>query len=67
MFTCTPWVPRPPGEMSIPIVDPTIRYGDKTFWNAGKLVILDDPEVRELVAKYQDPDEALFVDDNIGV
>ncbi len=57
----------PPGEMSIPIVDPTIRYGDKTFWNAGKLVILDDPEVRELVAKYQDPDEALFVDDNIGV
>ena len=57
----------PPGEMSIPVVDPTITYGDKTFWDAGRLVILDDPEVRELVAKYHDPDDALFVDTNIGV
>ena len=57
----------PPGEMSIPLVDPTIQYGDKVFWDAGKLVILDDPQVREIVAKYHDPDDALFVDNNIGV
>lgn len=57
----------PPGEMSIPLVDPTIQYGDKVFWDAGKLVILDDPEVREIVAKYHDPDDALLVDNNIGV
>ena len=57
----------PPGEMSIPLVDPTIKYGDKTFWENGKLLILDDPEIRELVAKHHDPDDALYFDTNIGV
>ena len=57
----------PPGEMSIPVVDPTITYGDKVFWDQGRLTILDDPEVRVLAARYHDPDDALFVDDNIGV
>jgi hypothetical protein len=56
-----------PGEMSIPLVDPTIYYGDKKFWDAGKLVILDDPEVRERIAQYHDPDDALFRDTNIGL
>ena len=57
----------PPGEMSIPVVDPTITFGDKVFWKEGQLAILDHPEVRQRVAQYHDPDDALFVDTNIGV
>lgn len=57
----------PPGEMSIPLVDPTIRFDDEVYWQAGHLSVLEDRQLRQQVAKLCDPEQALRLDTHVGV
>jgi len=38
---------------------PTLVHGGKTLIDAGRLLLLDDPEIREVAAKHGDPDKLL--------
>ena len=40
-------------------LDPTFTVGGETLIDNGRLLILDDPEIRELASKFGDPDELL--------
>ena len=56
-----------PGEMSIPVVDPTIELDGDKVWDNGRLAFLDEPSVREAVAVHGDPDFAFEQEMDIGV
>ncbi|GAB4349116.1 MAG: hypothetical protein Kow0073_02510 [Immundisolibacter sp.] len=57
----------PPGEMSIPVIDPTIEFDGEKLWDKGHFVFLDRPELREKVRAYGDPDFAFEHALEIGV
>jgi hypothetical protein len=57
----------PPGEGSIPLLDPTVRFGGKTLWEHGRLLLADDPAFRARIAAWGDPDRLLRTDPNVGV
>ena len=57
----------PPGEGSIPLLDPTVRFGGKTLWEHGRLLLADDPAFRARIAPWGDPAELLLANDNVGV
>lgn len=57
----------PPGEMSIPVVDPTIEFDGEKVWDKGHFVFLDRPELREKVRACGDPDFAFEHELEIGV
>ena len=57
----------PPGEGSIPLLDPTVRFGGKTLWEHGRLLLADDPAFRARIAAWGDPARLLQTDPNVGV
>ena len=57
----------PPGEGSIPLLDPTVRFGGKTLWEHGRLLLADDPAFRARIAPWGDPGRLLQTDPNIGL
>jgi hypothetical protein len=58
---------QPPGEMSIPVVDPTIEFDGEKLWDHGRFVFLDRAELREQVRAFGDPDFAFHHELDIGV
>jgi len=56
-----------PGEMSIPVVDPTIEFDGEKLWDKGRFVFLDQPALREKVRAHGDPDFAFEHELEIGV
>lgn len=56
-----------PGEMSLPVVDPTIEFDGEALWKAGHLVFFDRPEVREALRVHGDPAFAFEHEQQIGV
>ena len=57
----------PPGEGSIPLLDPTVRFGGKTLLEHGRLLLTDDQAFRARIAAYGDPAQLLRAESNIGV
>ena len=57
----------PPGEGSIPLLDPTVRFGGKTLWEHGRLLLADDPAFRARIAPWGDPSRLLQTNPNIGL
>ena len=45
---------------------PTLRVGDETVIEHGNLKVLEDPEIREIAAKYGDPDWVLAYGPVVG-
>jgi hypothetical protein len=58
---------QPPGEMSIPVIDPTIEFDGEKLWDHGRFVFLDRAELREQVRAFGDPDFAFHHELDIGV
>ena len=56
-----------PGEMSIPVVDPTITFGGEALWDRGRFVFLDRADIRDRVRALSDPDFAFHHELEIGV
>ena len=56
-----------PGEMSIPVVDPTITFDGEKLWDQGRFVFLDRPDIRDKVRALGDPDFAFHHELEIGV
>ena len=59
--------PVQPGEMSIPVVDPTIEFDGEKVWDAGRMVFLDRPDVQDKVRAFGDPQFAFHHELEIGV
>jgi hypothetical protein len=57
----------PPGEGSIPLLDPTVRFGGKTLWEHGRLLLADDPTFRQRIARWGDPQALLRANQDVGV
>ncbi len=58
---------EPPGEGSLPLLDPTITFNGEAIWENGRLVCTRDPAFRKRIARWGDPDELLQQVDNIGI
>ena len=58
---------EPPGEGSLPLLDPTITFDGEAIWENGRLVCTRDPAFRKRIARWGDPDELLQQVDNIGI
>lgn len=57
----------PPGEGSMPLLDPTVRFGGKTLWEHGRLLLADDPTFRQRIARWGDPQALLRANQDVGV
>lgn len=55
-----------PGEMSAPVIDPTVIADGEVYWKNGELLFLNTPEMLALAAKYGCTD-AFVRDDEIGL
>ena len=55
-----------PGEMSAPVIDPTVIADGNVYWKNGELLFLSTPEMLALADKYNDQD-AFVLDNEIGV
>lgn len=47
-----------PGELALPILDPTVTFDGERIWDSGRLVFLDRDEVRGGAKKHSDPSRA---------
>jgi hypothetical protein len=47
-----------PGELALPILDPTVAFDGEKLWDNGQLVFLDGDEVRGKAQKHTDPSRA---------
>ncbi|MEC9341571.1 MAG: hypothetical protein VX663_08825 [Pseudomonadota bacterium] len=56
-----------PGELSIPIIDPTIEIDGDKVWEGGRLRFLEDPGLREIIAQIADPQVVFAQEMDIGV
>ena len=45
-----------PGEVTLPIIDPTIEFDDTAFWQDGKLAFLEREDVRSAISQHADVD-----------
>lgn len=45
-----------PGEITLPIIDPTIEFDGAALWRNGNLAFLDRDDVRSAIADYADVD-----------
>ncbi|RLA09459.1 MAG: hypothetical protein DRQ52_12365 [Gammaproteobacteria bacterium] len=57
----------PPGEGSLPLLDPTITFDGEAIWEKGELVCCRDPEFRARISQWGDPDELLHQVRNLGI
>lgn len=57
----------PPGEGSIPLLDPTVRFGGKTLWEHGRLLLADDPHFRARITGFGDPARVLRPNREVGL
>ena len=48
-------------------LDPTVRFGGKTLWEHGRLLLADDPAFRARIAPWGDPGRLLQTNPNIGL
>jgi hypothetical protein len=56
-----------PGELSVPIIDPTVSMDDKVMWNGGKFLPLERPEFVEVAKRYEHGDKAFEDCTAIGI
>ena len=54
-----------PGEIAWSLFDATVHFGDEIIWDNGKLLLLDGPEVREILDR--NGIDALEVRRDIGI
>ena len=47
-----------PGELALPILDPTVTFDGQKIWDNGRLVFLEQDEVRRGARKHSDPSSA---------
>ncbi|MGI9501594.1 MAG: hypothetical protein ACR2RE_00880 [Geminicoccaceae bacterium] len=45
---------HPPGEICWTVIDPTIRLDGLPAWQDGRLVLMETPDARAIMARYQD-------------
>ncbi|HVZ54319.1 MAG TPA: hypothetical protein VG986_20310 [Pseudolabrys sp.] len=50
-----------PGELSVPIIDPTVTMDDKKMWQGGRFLPLERPEFVAVTKRYENGERA-FVD-----
>lgn len=56
-----------PGELSVPIIDPTVSMDDKIMWQQGRFLPLDRPEFTAMTRRYQDSERAFQDSGQIGI
>lgn len=56
-----------PGEIALPIIDPTITFDGEDLWKQGQFTYLQTPEVRELVKRHGADLSQLAQRQDIGV
>ncbi len=56
-----------PGEIAWSLFDATVTVDGETFWDRGRFVWLERPEIRELVADYPEAVPLMAVREDIGV
>lgn len=56
-----------PGEMSVPVLDPTISFDGQVLWDAGRLVLLEREDVRARVEAIPGIGDALVQTMEVGV
>jgi hypothetical protein len=57
----------PPGEVSIPVLDPTIRMDGEVIWERGRMAFFDKPEILSSLRSLPGINEALTQTQEIGV
>lgn len=56
-----------PGELSIPVIDPTIEIDGEKVWEGGRFTFLDDPQLRQIIAGIADPEAVFAQEMQIGI
>ena len=56
-----------PGEIVVPIIDPTIYIDDEVYWDGGRLVFLERDEVRALLKEFPGVEDAFEMRMDIGL
>ena len=56
-----------PGEIAWSLFDTTVEFDGEVFWQDGRFVFLERPEIRALIAKHGAPDDAFAARADIGV
>jgi len=58
---------RVPGELSLPVLDPTVTVDGEVYWDRGRLTLLETPAVADALSGYPAAREAFTLDGRIGV
>jgi hypothetical protein len=56
-----------PGEVCGQLFDATIAFDDEVFWDAGRFVFLDRPDMRDLAARHGADPAVLQTRTDIGL
>jgi hypothetical protein len=56
-----------PGELSVPIIDPTVSMDGKAMWRGGKFLPLERPEFVEVTRRYENGARAFEDNTAIGI
>ena len=56
-----------PGEIVVPVIDPSIRINDQPYWENGELTLLDDPAAQSLLDAYPGQERAFVMNRQIGL
>jgi hypothetical protein len=56
-----------PGEISLPLLDPTVTFDGKVFWERGAFKVLDHPAVQAELANHAGPEVPFELNRTIGI
>jgi hypothetical protein len=56
-----------PGELSVPIIDPTVSMDDKVMWKGGRFLPLERPEFVSVAKRYENGERAFADNLQIGI
>ncbi len=56
-----------PGEISLPLLDPTVTFDGKVFWEKGTFKLLDHPAVQAELANYKSAESPFDLNRTIGI
>ncbi|MEM7227156.1 MAG: hypothetical protein AAF495_29585 [Pseudomonadota bacterium] len=56
-----------PGEIAWSLFDATVSFDDEVFWQAGRFVFLERPEIRALIQEHGAPADAFAARRDIGI
>lgn len=56
-----------PGELSVPIIDPTVTMDDKVMWTGGKFTAFTRSDYIEMTKRYTNGERAFVDNPNIGI